>query len=194
MFGRKDKGWLYKTLFLSTLSLSAFTVGGGYVIVPLIKEKFVNQLGLIEEEEMQNMIIIAQSAPGPIAVNTSILLGYRLGGVFGVLAAVLGTLLPPLITISLISYFYHSFKDKEGVKIFLRGLQIGAAVLIINVVIKMGKSIFQKDALLHGLITALAFVAAFFFRINVMLIILVSALIGTVRVLFEKKIRQKEEK
>lgn len=194
MFGRKDKGWLYKTLFLSTLRLSAFTVGGGYVIVPLIKEKFVNQLGLIEEEEMQNMIIIAQSAPGPIAVNTSILLGYRLGGVFGVLAAVLGTLLPPLITISLISYFYHSFKDKEGVKIFLRGLQIGAAVLIINVVIKMGKSIFQKDALLHGLIMALAFVAAFFFRINVMLIILVSALIGTVRVLFEKKIRQKEEK
>jgi len=73
----------YWTLFYSTFSLSAFTIGGGYVIVPLMRKKFVEELDWIDEEEMLNLVAISQSAPGPIAVNTSIMVGYRLAGVRG---------------------------------------------------------------------------------------------------------------
>ena len=68
---------IYRKLFISTFYLSAFTFGGGYVIVPLMKKKFVDDLNYIEEEEMLNLVAIAQSSPGPVAVNASILLGYK---------------------------------------------------------------------------------------------------------------------
>ena len=87
----------YRKLFCSTFYLSAFTFGGGYVIIPLMRKKFVEQYHWIEEEEMLDLTAIAQSSPGAIAVNASILIGYRLAGLFGALVTVLGTVLPPLI-------------------------------------------------------------------------------------------------
>lgn len=90
---RKD----YLTLFTSTFTLSAFTFGGGFVIIPLMRKKFVEQLHWIDEEEMMDLTAIAQSSPGAIAVNASILVGYRVAGVPGALVTVLGTVLPPLI-------------------------------------------------------------------------------------------------
>src|SRR5450756_690699 len=96
----------YWKLFTSTFSLSAFTFGGGFVIIPLMRKKFVNELHWIEEIEMLDMTAIAQSSPGAIAVNASILVGYRLAGVFGALVTVFGTVLPPLIILSVISLFY----------------------------------------------------------------------------------------
>ncbi|NMA33160.1 MAG: chromate transporter, partial [Clostridiaceae bacterium] len=89
----------YWNLFLSTLKLSAFTFGGGYVIVPLMQKRFVKDLKWIDEDEMLDLVAIGQSAPGPIAINTSILVGYRMAGVPGAFLTVLGTVLPPLITI-----------------------------------------------------------------------------------------------
>ena len=91
------------TLFVSTFTLSAFTFGGGYVIVPLMRKKFVETLKWIEEDEMMDLISIAQSAPGPIAVNSSIIIGYRLAGVPGALVTVFGTVLPPMVVLSVIS-------------------------------------------------------------------------------------------
>ena len=82
-------------LFLSTLYLSAFTFGGGYVIVTLMKKKFVDQYHWIEEDEMLDLIAIAQSAPGAIAVNGAIVVGYKLAGLLGTLVAIIATILPP---------------------------------------------------------------------------------------------------
>ena len=96
---------LYWKIFISTFTLSAFTFGGGYVIVPLMQKKFVNQYGWIDETEMLDMVAIAQSAPGPIAVNASIIIGYRLGGVLGAMVSMLGTVLPPFVIIAIISFF-----------------------------------------------------------------------------------------
>lgn len=183
---------LYKTLFLSTLSLSAFTFGGGYVIVPLMKKQFVDRLGLLEEEEMLNMIVIAQSAPGPIAVNTAILLGYRLGGFLGALCTVLGAVLPPLVTISILSYFYESFKDNRVVGTFLKGLQIGASALILQVVYNMGKTLMKKDRLFHASIGIAAFLGAFVLKLNVVYLILGAAAIGIAR-FFLFGFRQEEQ-
>ncbi len=80
----------YLKIFLSTLYLSAFTFGGGYVIVTLLKQKFVDELHWIDEEEMLDLVAIAQSSPGAIAVNGAIVVGYKLAGVPGILCAVLG--------------------------------------------------------------------------------------------------------
>ena len=101
---RKKQKVLWK-LFLSTLYLSAFTFGGGYVIVTLMKDKFVDKYHWIEENEMLDLIAIAQSAPGAIAVNGAIVVGYKLAGLAGVLTAIFGTVLPPFLIISVISGF-----------------------------------------------------------------------------------------
>ena len=96
---------LYGKLFSSTFLLSAFTFGGGYVIVPLMKQKFVDGLHWIEEQEMLDLTAIAQSAPGPIAVNAAILLGAQVGGPPGAAVAILGTILPPFLILSVLSFF-----------------------------------------------------------------------------------------
>ena len=114
---RKD----YLTLFTSTFTLSAFTFGGGFVIIPLMRKKFVEQLHWIDEEEMMDLTAIAQSSPGAIAVNASILVGYRVAGVPGALVTVLGTVLPPLIILSIISFFYTAFRDNRIVALVMRG-------------------------------------------------------------------------
>ena len=99
----------YKKLFFSTFKLSACTFGGGFVIIPLMRKKFVEELGWIQEDEMMDLAAIAQSSPGAIAVNASILVGYHVAGIPGAMLTVLGTVLPPLIIISIISTFYQAF-------------------------------------------------------------------------------------
>ena len=93
----KNKKEVLKKLFFSTLYLSAFTFGGGYVIVTLMKQKFVDELHWIEEEEMLDLIAIAQSAPGAIAVNGAIVVGYKLWGLLGALVAIFATIIPPFL-------------------------------------------------------------------------------------------------
>lgn len=104
----KNQKHVYRRLFASTFYLSAFTFGGGYVIIPLMKKKFVDDLQWIEEEEMLNLTAIAQSSPGAVAVNAAILLGYRVAGISGALVTILGTILPPFITLSIISTLHFA--------------------------------------------------------------------------------------
>ena len=91
------------TLFFSMLSISTFTFGGGFVIVTFMKKKFVDQYHWIEENEMLDLVAIAQSSPGAIAVNGAIVVGYKLSGILGALVAILGTVLPPFVILSVIS-------------------------------------------------------------------------------------------
>jgi len=109
---KKDLSF-YTKLFLSTFTLSAFTIGGGYVIVPLMRQKFVQKYNWLSEEEMLDITAIAQSSPGPIAVNASILVGYKLAGIPGAIFTVFGTVLPPLIIISIISLFTLPLKKMK---------------------------------------------------------------------------------
>ena len=91
------KKHLLLELFLSTLYISSFTFGGGFVIVTFMKRKFVDELHWIDEQEMLDLVALAQSSPGAIAVNAAILVGWRVCGFAGMLTAVLGTILPPMI-------------------------------------------------------------------------------------------------
>jgi len=163
---------------LSTFTLSAFTFGGGYVIVPLMQKKFVEKLKWIEEDEMLDLVAIGQSAPGPIAINTSILLGYKMAGIKGALITVFGTVLPPLITITVISYFYIAFRDNKIVSALLAGMQAAVAAVIIDVVIGMASRIIKNKKTLPIVIMALSFIAAAIFDVNAVLVLLACAVIG----------------
>ena len=112
----ENKKKILKTLFVSTLYLSAFTFGGGYVIVTLMKKKFVDEYHWIEEAEMLDLVAIAQSAPGAIAVNGAIVVGYKLAGLWGALVATVATIIPPFVIISLISVFTRHFGRMCGLR------------------------------------------------------------------------------
>lgn len=99
-------------LFLSTLYISAFTFGGGFVIVTFMKKKFVDELHWIGEEEMMDYIALAQSSPGAISVNAAILVGWKIGNFPGMMIAVLGTIIPPVVILSVLSFFYNFFRFK----------------------------------------------------------------------------------
>ncbi len=170
----------YCKLFVTTFSLSAFTIGGGYVIVPLMRQKFVEELKWIEEEEMLNIVAISQSAPGPIAVNTSIMAGYKLAGVLGAFVSILGTVLPPLIIITIVSKFYDAIKNNSSVNAVLLGMRAGVAAVIINVIIKMVNDILKKKSYVSIIIMILSFVAAVIFNINAALIIIVCGIFGAI--------------
>lgn len=142
---RKKQKVLWK-LFLSTLYLSAFTFGGGYVIVTLMKDKFVDKYHWIEENEMLDLIAIAQSAPGAIAVNGAIVVGYKLAGLAGVLTAIFGTVLPPFLIISVISVFYQIFRDNFIIRELLDGMQAGVGAVIASVVWDMAAGITKKKS------------------------------------------------
>ncbi|BDE86556.1 MAG: chromate transporter [Oscillospiraceae bacterium] len=174
-------------LFLSTFQLSAFTFGGGYVIVPLMKERFVRRLGWIDEEEMLDLVSIAQSSPGAMAVNTSILVGYRMAGVPGALVSVCGTALPPLIILSVISLFYVAFRDNRVVSLVLRGMNAGVAAVICDVVLTMGRGVLRQKRALYTAVLAAAFCAAWFAEVSVVLIILCCGLIGAADTLWSRR-------
>lgn len=177
----------YKTLFLATLKLSACTFGGGFVIIPLMRKKFVEQLGWIEEQEMLDLAAIAQSSPGAIAVNASILVGYHVAGVAGALMTVLGTLLPPLVIISTISLFYQAFRDNVIVNMAMAGMLCGVAAVIFDVVINMAKAIFQKKRVLPIVVLFGSFIAVRFWDINIIVIILICGIIGALETIYRDK-------
>lgn len=177
----------YWTLFLSTFSLSAFTFGGGYIILPLMRKKFVEELKWIDEEEMINLAAISQSAPGPIAVNLSIMTGYRLGGTGGAFLAGFGTALPPLITITIIAKFYTVFKEDNLVNALLLGMRAGVAAVIIDVIYKMVRDIVKSKNKLSLAIMIGALTAAVIFDINAALIIILSGAFGAFYYNFFKK-------
>lgn len=182
------KTWkLYWTLFVSTFSLSAFTFGGGYVIVPLMKKKFVENLKWIEEEEMLNIVALSQSSPGAIAINCSILVGYRMAGIPGSIVTVFGTVLPPLIILTVISFCYEAFKSSTVVNALLKGMQAGVAAVIVDVVIGMSGKIFKTKQIFSILMMLGAFIAAFVFDVNVALIIIICGIIGAAAVIYREK-------
>ena len=172
---KKNKYW---QLFLSTFKLSACTFGGGFVIIPLMRERFVKELRWIEEEEMLDLTAIAQSSPGSIAINASILVGYHVAGIPGALITVVGAALPPLIIISIISAFYQAFRSNKYVSMAMAGMLAGVAAVICDGVLTMGGSVLRQKRVLPVLVLVGSFAAARFWGVNIMVIILVCGLIG----------------
>ena len=182
----KKKDILLK-LFVSTLYLSAFTFGGGYVIVTLMMKKFVDECHWIEEDEMLDLVAIAQSSPGAIAVNGAIVVGYKLAGIIGALTAIVGTVIPPFVIISAISVFYTAFRENFLIAQLLEGMQAGVGAVIAAVVFDMGERIVTGRSVAANAIMVGAFLASCVFGVNVVYIVIVCILIGVVRTFWAKR-------
>ena len=176
-----------RTLFTSMLYISAFTFGGGFVIVTLMRRRFVEELHWLAEDEMLDLIALAQSSPGAIAVNAAILVGWRIGGFLGMLAAVLGTILPPMLILGVISYFYAAFAANRYVALTLRGMQAGVAAVILDVVCSLGGKVLRERSPLCLAILAAVFLAAFFGKVNVVLLLLAAAAAGILQGLWRQR-------
>lgn len=172
-----------RKLFFSMLYISSFTFGGGFVIATFMKKKFVDDLHWIDEQEMLDMTAMAQSSPGAIAVNAAILVGWQVEGLPGMMVSVLGTIIPPMVILSVVSLFYAAFAANTYVAFVLKGMQAGVAAVILDVVCNLGGKILKTRSPIHiGLMLA-AFIASFVYDINVIFIILAATLFGIVRAL-----------
>lgn len=175
------------TLFFATLYLSTFTFGGGYVIVTLLKDKFVDHYHWIDEEEMLDLVAIAQSSPGAIAVNGAIVVGYKLCGIPGVLVSVLGAILPPMVILSVISVFYQAFSTNPYIAAVLNGMSAGVGAVITSVVWDMGSGIVKTHDWINMVIMVISFCISYFLNVNVVIIIISVAMFGLLRTLGKEK-------
>lgn len=169
-----------RTLFTSTFFISMFTFGGGYVIVPLMKKRFTDELGWIDEDEMLNLVSIGQSAPGPVAVNTSIILGFRMAGIKGALVTTLGTIIPPLLIMTILTYVYLWVRDNPYVNNAMLGMQAGIAAIILSVVIDMGERIIKSKDPIHIAVMIFSLIAAIVLGVNVIWLLAFAAIVGII--------------
>ena len=121
---------LYLEAFSIFFKIGAFTIGGGYAMVPLIEDEIVTKRRWLDKEDFIDLLAISQSAPGILAVNISIFIGYRLRGVPGSIVTALGTVLPSFLIILAIALFFHNFKDNAVVERIFRGIRPAVVALI----------------------------------------------------------------
>ena len=146
-----------------------------------MKKKFVDDYHWIEENEMLDLVAIAQSSPGAIAVNGAIVVGYKLAGILGTIVAIIGTVIPPFLIISIISFCYNAFRSNYFVSQMLEGMQAGVAAVILDAACSLGESVLKEKSSLSIFIMTAAFVCDFFLEVNVVYIILVAACIGIIQ-------------
>lgn len=189
----KEKIRFYLWLCYVNLFISTFTFGGGYVVIPMIRKYFIEQKKLFKEDELMEMAAIAQSSPGAIAINLSILAGKRCANWAGIFISSICSIIPPIIILSFISTWYVAFSNNLYIAAILKGMQAGVAALIVDLIIDMYKMILQEKSLLLTLLVPCAFIANAFFNINVMLILLVSSLISLFSLLIQSAYQRRQE-
>lgn len=173
-------------IFFSFFKIGLFTFGGGYAMIPLIHFYAVDKYKWIGEQEFIDVIAIAESTPGPIAINSATYIGYKTNGVKGSIAASIGVVLPSLIIIMLISAFLMQFYNNEWVEYAFLGIRVGVSVLILNAAVRIFKKV-EKNTLTY-LLALFGFFMAFFDVLPIVLIILIGGIIGVItNVIIHKK-------
>lgn len=180
-------------LFLTFLKIGAFTFGGGYAMIPLIQNEAVEKKKWINEEEMVEIVAIAESTPGPIAINSATFVGYKVAGFWGSLFATLGVILPSLIIISIVSLFFDKFLEIKVIADIFRGVRAGVTVLILSAAIKMFKGV--KKGFIAYLLIAISLFASLFieFKFMTLSLIVFGAIIGILFQLDKPKKRGEEQ-
>ena len=190
---RNKRNWkVLWQLFKSTFILSAFTFGGGFVIVSLMKKKFVEELGWLDESEMLDITAIAQSSTGPIPINASVILGYRMQGILGSIVAVVGTSIPPIAIISVISSFYVKFRESQIIGTALMVMRAGVAAVICDVVINLAKNVIKTGQVLYIALMIIAFIMTYVLGISAITVILLCILVGIVNLILDIKNSKKK--
>lgn len=165
-------------LFLTFFKIGAFTFGGGYAMIPLMQRETVENKKWISDDDILEIIAIAESTPGPIAVNSATFIGYKTAGILGSVCATLGVVLPSFIVISVIARILSEFQNNDIVKYAFFGIRAGVLALVLKALLGMYKKC--PKGKVSYIVMAFAFITAAILGVNILLIIIACALIGLI--------------
>lgn len=165
-------------MFIAFFKIGAFTFGGGYAMIPLIEEEVVNNKKWLEKEEFMDVLVVSQSLPGALAVNCSIFLGYKIGGLIGAIMALLAVILPSFIIIIIIAAFFMQFRNNYYVNAAFKGITAAVPMLVLVGAISLSKGLEKSTRTIVTIIVAL--IALTLFDIHPIIVIIVSAIYGVI--------------
>lgn len=185
----------YGLLFLTFFKIGLFTFGGGYAMISLLENEFVERKKWLDHDEFMNIIVIAESTPGPVAINSATYIGYKVGGVFGSSLATLGVCIPSFVIIYIISLFFDRFMQLELVAAAFKGIQVCVVYLIFSAGLKMFKKMEKKPLpiiLMSLTIILMVLFSLLAVKFSTIFYIIAGALIGLCAY-FVKTLSQKKE-
>ena len=185
----------YGLLFLTFFKIGLFTFGGGYAMISILENEFVERKKWLDHDEFMNIIVIAESTPGPVAINSATYIGYNVGGVFGSSLATLGICIPSFVIIYIISLFFDRFMQLELVAAAFKGIQICVVYLIFSAGLKMFKKMEKKPLpiiLMSLTIILMVLFSLFAVKFSTIFYIIAGALVGLCAY-FVKTLSQKKE-
>lgn len=177
-------------IFITFFKTGLFTFGGGYAMIAILEEELVAKKKWITSQDMLDMLVIAESTPGVIAVNTATSVGFRLRGILGAIVATLGVVLPSFVIICGLSFVIELVADNKWYQAAFKGVQACVIVLIINAFLKMSKNI-KRDWFNIVMLLA-AFAVATFTRFNVIFLIIIGGVLGLVYTFVDYAVAKKK--
>ena len=180
---------LYASLFLTMLKIGLFTFGGGYAMIALLENEFVSKKKWIEKEAFLDIAAIAESTPGPIAINAATFIGYRNAGVFGSVIATLGICIPSFVIIYVISLFFDAFLSLTYVAYAFKGIQVCVVYLILSAGLKMLKQMKKSPfhiVIISATIVCMVTLSVLAVKFSTILYIMLSGIAGVIVYLLEK--------
>ena len=172
-------------IFVTFLKIGAFTFGGGYAMIPLIQREAVDHRKWVTEDDILDIVAIAESTPGPIAINSATFVGYRAAGVLGSAAATFGVVLPSFVIILALSFVLQQFQEVRAVQYAFRGIQAGVLALLFKALWTMYKKAPKGWA--AYVVMAGSFVATAVLQINVLFVIIGCAVFGLVTAMLAER-------
>lgn len=185
----KEKVSLWQ-LFATFFKVGAFTFGGGYAMLALLEEELIVKKKWITSQDMLDIVVIAESTPGVIAVNTATSVGYRVRGIWGALIATLGVVLPSFVIIYALSFAMQAFQDNKWYKAAFTGIQACVTILVVNAFLKLSKQL-NKDVFSIVMLVA-AFVVATLTDFNIIYVILIGGAVGLIYSFIVEKVKSKK--
>lgn len=174
----KEKGLTLLRLFLTFMKIGGFTFGGGYAMIPLIQRETVEKHQWITDDDILEIIAIAESTPGPIAINAATFVGFRTCGFWGAFCATFGMVVPSFVIITLISRVLQQFQELRVVRYAFMGIRAGVLALILKALWGMYRKC--PKHLMAYVIAAVAFVLAAVVKVNIVLVVLLCAVLGLI--------------
>ena len=181
----KEKWKKLLALFWTFFKIGAFTFGGGYAMIPLIQKEAVEKNGWVTDEDILEIIAIAESTPGPIAINSATFVGYRTCGVLGAACATFGVVLPSFVIILAISYVLEKFQQIKAVQYAFNGIRAGVLALLFKALWTMYKK--SPKGWVSYVVMAGAFLMTAILKVNVLIVIICCAAFGLITALLAER-------
>lgn len=163
-------------MFLSFFKIGAFTFGGGYAMIPLIEAEVVDKQNWVSKDEFLDILTISQSFPGAIAVNCSTFIGYKIKGIKGAIAALLGTILPSFFIILIIASYFNQFRSNYYVDLVFKGIGAAVPMLVLIAVVSLSKSV--KRTYINGAIIVVVIILISILKVNPVIVIILAGIFG----------------